>query len=260
MPKCRFDTSIHRKKPTSVRLSLPSQPRTFYRHCMTFHPRLIAIIFLILMSWSTAEHVIVTGGPALRQWENLRVTDDQHDRWWANFVRASTLRMAEIRQAYGPEAKIVWMVFRPGYESRGREDGKPYTTWIAEQAAKRRATLIWFNGTQNFIQTLNSRPRGSIQTFDYFGHSNKYCFMFDYGNDIMAASTAWLHEREIPRIKASIFNRNAYCKSWGCHTGESMSAVWKSSLGIALEGARGPTSYVVVGQGKLPVVKGAWVR
>jgi hypothetical protein len=76
----------------------------------------------------------------------------------------------------------------------------------------------------------------------------------------MAVSTAWLHERDLPRIKASIFDRNAYCKSWGCHTGESMSSVWKRSLGVALEGAKGPTSYTEVGHGVMPIVKGRWVR
>lgn len=222
--------------------------------------RVIAVLFLLLAAWSHADHVIVTGGPALRRWENLRVEEDQHDRWWANFVRASTLRMAEIRQAYGSGAPLVWFVFRPGYEARGREDGKPYITWITEQATKRNVTLIWFSGTGDFIKSLNTRPRGSIQTFDFFGHSNRHAFMFDYGSDIMAASTAWLHERDLPRIKGSIFTRNAYCKSWGCHTGQSMSAVWKSATGVALEGAKGPTDYTVVGQGKLPVVHGSWVR
>jgi hypothetical protein len=76
----------------------------------------------------------------------------------------------------------------------------------------------------------------------------------------MAASTAWLHESEIPRLKSSVFAHNAYCKSWGCHTGESMSPIWKKHIGVPLEGARGPTNYVVVGQGKLPVVSGSWVR
>ena len=131
---------------------------------------------------------------------------------------------------------------------------------LAELAAKRRVSLIWFNGSGNFIQALNSRPRGSIQTFDVFGHSNRYAFMFDYGNDIMAASTAWLHERDLPRIKSSIFDRRAYCKSWGCHTGESMSTVWKSVTGVPLEGAKGPTDYTVISTGRLPVVKGSWVR
>ncbi len=220
----------------------------------------IALAFLFLTNWSQADHVIVTGGPALRKWEDYRVQVDQHDRWWANFVRAATLRMAEIRKAYGPDAPIVWLVYQPGYHARGREDGKPYTTWIAEQAAKRRVTLIWFNSSGDFLKKFNSRPRGSVKTFDFFGHSNRNAFMFDYGSDIMAASTAWLHERELPRIKASVFAPDAYCKSWGCHTGESMSKHWKNAIGIPLEGARGPTTYTVVGQGLMPVVKGSWTR
>jgi hypothetical protein len=229
-------------------------------------PRVIAIIrFILLASLLTvlpcrADHVIVTGGPALRKWENLRVPQDQHDRWWANFVRASTLRMAEIRKAYGPGAPLVWMVYQPGYQTRGREDGKPYTQWISSLAAERRAQLIWFSSSGGFIQALNSRPRGSIHTFDFFGHSNKYAFMFDYGNEIMAVSTAWLHESELSRIKSSVFDRNAYCKSWGCHTGESMSQAWKRATGVPLEGAKGPTDYTVISNGRLPVVHGSWAR
>jgi hypothetical protein len=215
---------------------------------------------LLVLPGRAADHVIVTGGPALRKWENLRILPDQHDRWWANFVRASTLRMAEIRQAYGPEAPLVWMVFQPCYQTRGREDGKPYTTWISQLAAERHATLIWFSSSNGFLQALNARPRGSIQTFDFIGHSNRYAFMFDYGNEIMAASTSWLHERDLPRIKSSVFARNAYCKSWGCHTGESMSAVWKRATGVPLEGAKGPTDYTVISYGRMPEVRGSWIR
>lgn len=222
--------------------------------------RLIAFLFLLLVTKSPAEHVIVAGGPALRQWEDLRVKKDQHDRWWANFIRASTLRMDELRKIYGPDAKLVWLVYQPGYQTRGLEDGKPYTSWIVGQAAKRQATLVWFDSSGSFIKALNSRPRGSVQTFDFFGHSNRYAFMFNYGNDIMAASTAWLHERDLPRIKASVFARNALCKSWGCHTGESMSAVWRRALGVPLEGAKGPTDYTVLGLAIMPVVKGSWTR
>jgi len=220
----------------------------------------LTLACLLFPAVSRAEHLIVTGGPALRKWENLRILPDQHDRWWANFVRASTLRMDEIRKAYGADAPLVWMVYQPGYQTRGREDGKPYTTWITEVAAARRATLIWFGNSEKFLQALNSRPRGSIQTFDFFGHSNRFAFMFDYGNEIMAVSTSWLHERDLPRINSSVFARNAYCKSWGCHTAESMSAVWKRSLGLPLEGAKGPTDYTVISYGRLPEVHGKWSR
>lgn len=223
--------------------------------------RIVTLCSLLLSSWCHADHVIVSGGPALRKWENYRVSEDQHDRFWGNFIAPASSRIDEIRRAYGGDAKIVWMVYQPAYQARGREDGQPYTSWITKQAAKRRATLVWFNGSGNFIQAMNSRPRGSIQTFDYFGHSNRYAFMFDYGSDIMAASTATLHEKDIPRIKSSIFDRNAYCKSWGCHTGESMSAIWKRAVGIGLEGAKGPTVYTKVGTpGEMPFVRGSWVR
>ena len=222
-------------------------------------PRLVLIILLALTMLGQAEHVILTGGPALRQWENLRVERDRHDRWWANFIRASTLRMVEIRKAYGTNARIVWIVHRDGYRTRSREDGKPYTTWISDLARKRSVTLIWFDSNGELIQKINSRPRGSIVTFDFFGHSNKYCFMFDYSNDIMGASSVWLHENDLSKIKRSIFAKNAYCKSWGCHTGESMSKEWRRRLGVPLEGAKGKTDYTVVGQGRMPIGEG-WVR
>lgn len=226
-------------------------------------PRLFKAFFLSLVLFSQtakAEHVIVCGGPTLNKWEHLRVPDDQHDRWWGNFVRASTLRMAEVRLAYGKEAPLVWLVYKPGYEARGRDDGKPYTSWIQEQATKRNATLIWFHNTGEYIRQINARPRGTVETYDYFGHSNKYAFMFDYSNDIMGACTAVLHERDLPRLNASIFKKNAYCKSWGCHTGASMTGVWRKHMGLPLEGARGKTLYTMVGQGEMPVGYGGWVR
>ena len=226
-------------------------------------PRSIVIAILALLLWTPlahANHLILTGGPALRKWENLRVEQDRHDRWWANFIRASTLRMVEIRKAYGPDAAITWVVHRPGYVTRAREDGKPFTTWIPNLARDRNVTLIWIDSNTSLINALNRQPKNSIKTFDYFGHSNKYCFMLDYGNNIMAASTVWLHQDELHQINRSIFSKNAYCKSWGCHTGESMSKAWKRALGVPLEGAIGPTDYTVVGQAKLPVVKGRWAR
>lgn len=222
--------------------------------------RATVLVWLMATAWCPADHLIVSGGPALRRWEDYRVKREQHDRFWGNFIRAATLRMDEIRTAYGPGAPIVWMVFRPGYETRGREDRKPYTKWITEVAAKRRVKLIWFSSSGEFIRTMNSRPSHSVQTFDFFGHSNRFCFMFDYGNEIMAASMEWLHENDLRRLKSGVFARNAYCKSWGCHTGESMSAVWKRTLGIPLEGAKGFTDYRAISFGRLPEVSGSWTR
>ena len=223
--------------------------------------RMIAILLLLLLqSMSWAEHVILSGGPSLKRWEHYRVPEDQHDRWWANFIRGGTLRMDEIRKVYGNEAAIVWIVYRPAYEMRGREDGLNYVGMIQQQASKRGASLIWIRTGSERIRTLNARGRGAIQTFDYFGHSNKHCFCLDYGTEIIATCTQWLHENDLGRIRSSVFARNAYCKSWGCHTGESMSGYWKSHLGVALEGARGKTDYRSLAEGKFPAVSGGWAR
>lgn len=209
---------------------------------------------------SAQNHMILTGGPALRKWEDLRVERDQHDRWWANFVRGATLRMVEIRRAYGKDAAITWMVYRPGYAARGNEDKKPYVTWIKELAVKRKVTLVWVYSGKDVINTINRQPSRSITTFDFFGHSNKYCFLLDYSADIIGASTSWLHQDDLHKIRRGAFAKNAACQSWGCHTGESMSAVWKRHLGNSLIGAKGKTNYVPVGQGKMPSVSGRWVR
>ena len=215
---------------------------------------------LIEIVSAARTHVILCGGPALRKWEDLRFKRDRHDRWWANFIRASTIRMDEIRKVNGNSVNITWIVHRDSYAARGREDGKPYTTWIQEQATKRKASLIWFNSGKDAVRAINNHSSGSVVSFDFFGHSNKHCFLFDYSGEIIGSSKSWLHERDLRSIKGRIFARNAVCKSWGCHTGESMSAIWRSSIGVPLIGAKGKTSYEVVGQGRLPLVSERWVQ
>jgi len=174
------------------------------------------LTLLLVTNMLEARHVILCGGPALRKWEDLRVERDQHDRWWANFVRASTLRMDELRRVYGPNAQIVWIVYKPGYVQRGYEDDKPYTKWIQEQASKRGAKLKWISSGHGFISAINSQPSKSITTFDFFGHSNRNCFMLDYGCNIMAASKAYVHERHLSKINKRVFSPLAVCQSYGC--------------------------------------------
>jgi len=86
---------------------------------------IILTLSFISLNARSSEHVILAGGPALREWEDLRIEKDRHDRWWANFIRASTMRMDNIRKAYGPSSKLIWLVHKRGYDARAREDGKP---------------------------------------------------------------------------------------------------------------------------------------
>ena len=72
------------------------------------------------------EYILVSGGPALRTWENLRRPGEQHDRWWGNFVRPARMRIEEIQKA-DPGANITWLVYRRSYQTRGSEEKRGLT-------------------------------------------------------------------------------------------------------------------------------------
>ena len=46
-----------------------------------------------------------------------------------------------------------------------------------------------------------------------------------------------IHYSTLKQINRGIFSRDAYVKSWSCHTGESMSKVFKTQTGVAMIGA-----------------------
>ncbi len=177
------------------------------------------------------------------------------------------MRIAQLRERYGSSVRVTWMVHRPSYAARAAEDERPLLSYIKSVEEKFGCELIWFSKGDELIGYINrGRDRRSekILGFEFFGHSNKYCFMFDYSNQICAASKGWLHVRDIPRIDRRAFVSDAYCKSWGCHTGEAMSAEWQSHLGFPLIGAVGKTDYqrISIGGGSLPRLArgGSWRR
>jgi hypothetical protein len=192
------------------------------------------------------EYIIVSGGPALREWENLRKPGEQHDRWWGNFVRPARVRMQELKKQLPPTTTITWLVYRDAYVRRAAEDRQPLVSFVESVRDTYGFRLGWFRTGDDVIQYINSgmdRRRVKIAGFEYFGHSNKYCFMFDYSSTIYGVSSSWLHEVDLRRIRSSAFAPDAYCHSWGCHTGESMSAAWKRATGVWMVGAIGKTDY-----------------
>lgn len=222
---------------------------------------LLAATLFGLCTAAQAVQVIMTGGVALRSWENNR-GPLAHDNWWANFVRASTVQM-EITRGKDPQAQIVWLVYRPAYVTRGVENKTDYISRIRETAAKYKVKLVFFDTMDQMYKALNSAPRGRdrITHFYYFGHSNPNAFMLDYSNYIVAASTVWMHEDDLAkRIKPGIFAPDAECWSYGCFTGCSMSKKWKQATGAAMWGNLESTRYQPVGDGKLPQGVGKWVQ
>lgn len=213
------------------------------------------------------EHIIVSGGPALRQWENLRRSNDQHDRWWGNFVRTAKIRMKAIFDEQGKNADITWLVYRSGYSRRGSEQGDPLVSYVQSvrddyfrDDLGLRIKLVWFESGEEVINYINSgrdRKRVKVGGFEYFGHSNKHAFMFDYSNWVSGASKSWLHEVDLKKISRRAFAKDAYCQSWGCHSAESFCAVWKKETGTKMWGAQGKTDYSVLQYGKLPEIVGS---
>lgn len=212
--------------------------------------RLLAVLILGLCAQASAadpskEYIIVSGGPSLIEWEKFK--SEPHDLWWGNFIRAARVRIEQIRGRYGQDARITWLVYRPGYVRRAqRQDNRDLISLIESVRDKYHVKLVWFNTTDQLINYLNAglpRDQVKIANFEYFGHSNRACFLFDYSNEIDSASKVWLHESELGRIRRGIFSKDAFIKSWSCHTGESMSQKWKAATGKRMIGPIGKTNY-----------------
>jgi hypothetical protein len=214
-----------------------------------------------LKAQETGEAIILSGGPAIRFFEKNKRSS--HDKYWGNFVDSAVLRFQQIRPALPPDTAFTWIVYRPGYADRGKEMGTDLLAPIVASANRVQARLLWFDRTEQLINYLNAgknRKTTPIVHFDYFGHSNKACFLFDYSNEIDGMSTVFLHQRQLSEIKSGVFASRATTKSWGCHSGESYSEAWKKRFGIPMEGAIGKTDYSRGGLPFLSSEKGAWVQ
>ena len=191
------------------------------------------------------EYILVSGGPSLIEWEKFKATP--HDVWWGNFIRAARVRIEQIRKDQGPEALITWLVYKPGYVRRSqRQDKADLISNIISVRDKYHVNLVWITSGKDLIDYLNAgRPRDQVKiaNFEYFGHSNRACFMFDYSNEIDSASKSWLHESQLSAIHRGLFTRDAFVKSWSCHTGEEMSKFWRQATGKRMIGAIGKTNY-----------------
>jgi len=192
------------------------------------------------------EYIIVCGGPTLMKWEKWKAPVFQRDLWWMNFIRAARIRIQQLEEQGVPNTKITWFVYQPSYLSRSREEGKDLVSIITSVRDAYKVNLKFFSRTQQLLDYLNNgKPRSQVKIadFEYFGHSNKACFLFDYSNSIDSASKVWLHENELARLNPGIFARNAFAKSWGCHTGESMSQQFRRVTGVPMWGAVGKSQY-----------------
>jgi hypothetical protein len=233
---------------------------------MGFIRRLSFLLVLLLLLGGSAlaangEYIIVVGGPSMYQWEKYKVYP--HDHWWANFVHAARLRTEQVRAQLGPDAQITWLVYKQGYLDRATQEHQDLIGLIDSVREKFNLNLVWFHAGSEVIDYLNNgqaRNRMKIAGFEYFGHSNRACFMFDYSNVLDSASKSWLHENELSKIDRRAFAHGAYVRSWGCHTGESMSKKWYRATGTHMIGAIGKTQFMMEELPILTSTDGKWVN
>lgn len=207
----------------------------------------------------TREYIVLVGGPSLMVWEKYK-GPAAHDHWWANFIRAARLRTEQLRAQVGPDAKITWLVYKQGYVDRGRQEKQDLLPFIASVRDKLNLNLVYFRGGADVINYLNSgQPRDQVKVafFEYFGHSNAACFMFDYSSNVDSASKSWLRDTDLAAINPSIFTRDAEIRSWGCYTGLRMAQAWHNVVGNHMWGVTGKTQYMT---DELPVIATAGAR
>ena len=223
----------------------------------------LALAALMAASHALANDIVlISGGPALRSHE--RYKPNTHDRYWANFIDSALARVEELHKEL-PNDRITWLVFRPGYVTRGEDDKQDYFKIIEERGGKHGLVPIYFDNKDQFFTLLRrdgSPERPKIARLEYYGHSNKKCWMFDYSNrvDGGAIEPLVVHVDDLEKISGSSFTPNATCVSYGCHSGEEFSQRWRMIVGRPMVGAVGKTDYSAGGMPKLSEGKGgSWV-
>lgn len=229
---------------------------------MRFFLVLLSMVALgtLTASAETREDIVLTGGPALRFMEHGKGATS-HDVYWFNFVDASVIRLKELKAQAQPDESVTWLVYRPAYAARSTEMGMDLLAQIETKAKQVGANLQWFDTKDDLVHYLNKgvdRDKIKIASFDYFGHSNKACFLFDYSNTIDTMSICWLHVKDLRRIDDDIFTHDAACKSWGCHSGELYSQWWKDHFDVPMTGAIGKTDFAHGGLPQLSNADGKW--
>ena len=220
---------------------------------------LFCFVTILPASLMANDIVLISGGPALRSHERFKTAS--HDKYWGNFIDSALARVGELRKEIGPEDRLTWLVFRPGYVTRSQEDQQDYFKMLEERGQKHDLVPVYFDNKNQLFQLLKrdgSPERPKIARLEYYGHSNKKCWMFDYSNrvDGGALEPLVIHVDDLENISGTSFTPNATCVSYGCHSGEEFSQRWRMVVGRPMVGAIGKTDYSDGGKPKLSEGKG----
>jgi len=231
--------------------------------------RIKSYLFLLVLVLATpfafsqqSEWIVLSGGPALPSWEKQKKVP--HDRVWDNFIFTGQLRIEQLKKEIPAGDIITWMVYRTGYVARGKQMGADYVAQIEQSALKWGVNLVWFdkqgaNGNEliEYINNGKDRSKIKIKSFDYFGHSNRKNFLFDYSNDLDGVSVVWLHIVDLKKMNRSAFDPTGQAWSYGCHSGDGYVQAWYQATGVKMQGTKQKTDYAARGW-PVPSKGGKW--
>jgi hypothetical protein len=156
------------------------------------------------------EYIVVSGGPAVRTVRGS--ASSRRSSTTAGGETSSAPPACACRRFTRPRPQgthITWLVYRDGYVRRACLRAHQPLTQNIESVPKAYPfiNLVWFRSTDELIRYINeggmSRWSTKISGFEYFGHSNKYSFMFDYSSDIYANSVRWLHQTDLETVSTA---------------------------------------------------------
>ncbi|MCK4666953.1 RHS repeat-associated core domain-containing protein, partial [Candidatus Dependentiae bacterium] len=246
-----LDTKLGRFMKVDVVTGNVKNPQTLNRWVYVLNNPLRYIDILGLY-----EEIVVSGGPSIKSIEQNK----QHDQYWGNFYSSAKIIIKNLKKSLKEGDEITWLVYRPGFEARGKEDenDKDYYIKKIEKAKKEfgeSVNLVWFNSKDEFIKYMNegkieehdegkdrSKEENKINVFYYFGHGTDALY-FEFGTKKKGVSTDCLYPDDLKLIEKDIFAKNTYAKGYGCFGAPVFSEAWEEHFGLKYHGVKGRVTY-----------------
>ena len=218
------------------------------------------------------EYVILTGGPSLTVWEKYKTAP--HDQFWGSFRArlAHPLPATPEGERQRPERHLHVARLRGRLQVPvARRTTRTTSATSIPCATSTTCTWSrWTNGVQVMDYLNHGQDRGNrikVVDFEYFGHSNRCCFMFDYSSNIDSASKNYLHEDQLTSAEpVGVLPPRVREKLGLPHGREHEQAKFYDATGTRMIGAIGRTDFTNRDEafnGIIPVLSspdGKWVQ
>jgi hypothetical protein len=205
---------------------------------------------------STQCLLLISGGPGLYD-----ARDKEHDASWANYVTAPLL-LQKNKALVKPGETVHWLVYKPAYEARWKDDWKndrksvtevrcdgfaSYVDMIEKRAQQNGWTLKWLFSNVALWAELAALP-APITRVLYWGHAVDKTLWLSLGRDASGRPVAPDASAQVPygSIQTSLKKKFAASgvehRFVGCNTA-SFAQAWSTAFGGCAEGVIGRVNF-----------------